>query len=75
MTEKKPKLRIYTVVDVWRGIVVGIRNFRRLKNAQLYMRRLRVQRNLQEDDVQLFEATLPISSQGKLLTQLTKRVE
>ena len=75
MTEKGSKLRIYTVVDVWRGLVVGVRNFRRLKNAEFYRRRLMVQRNLREDDVQLFEATLPFSSRRKLLMQLAKRVE
>jgi hypothetical protein len=51
-------LRIYTVVEVWRGIAVGARNFRRLQNAQKYMVRLRRRRNFMEDDVQLFKGVL-----------------
>ena len=51
-------LRIYTVVEVWRGIAVGARNFRRLDNAKKHMLRLRDRRNLMEDDVQLFKGVL-----------------
>ena len=58
MAQANRNLRIYTVVEVWRGIAVGARNFRRLQNAQKYMVRLRRRRNFMEDDVQLFKGVL-----------------
>ena len=58
MAQASRNLRIYTVVEVWRGIAVGARNFRRLQNAQKYMVRLRRRRNFMEDDVQLFKGVL-----------------
>ncbi|MGA3326230.1 MAG: hypothetical protein ABSF45_17300 [Terriglobia bacterium] len=62
MIRSKTKLQIYTVVDVWRGIAVGATNFRRLRNAQKHVRRLRRHRNMMEDDVKLFETTVYASS-------------
>lgn len=50
--------RVYTVVDVWRGVAVGAYNFRSLRAARVALRRIRRGRNLQEDDVQLFEGTI-----------------
>ncbi len=70
MVRSKTKLQVYTVVDVWRGIAVGARNFRRLRNAQKYERRLRRHRNMMEDDVELFETTIYASS-PKLRTART----
>ena len=61
MTENRIKLRIYTVVEVWRGMAVGAKNFRRLANAEKHMQRLRRRRNLVEDDVQLFESSMALS--------------
>lgn len=58
MIRSKTKLQLYTVVDVWRGIAVGAANFRRLRNAQKHMQRLRRRRNLMEDDIKLFETTI-----------------
>lgn len=60
MRESETKLRIYTVVEVWRGIAVGARNFRRFGNAKTFMQRLRRRHNLAEDDVQLFEGSIRI---------------
>jgi hypothetical protein len=56
----RPSVRapIYTVVDVWRGIAVGAYTFQRLEDAQECMGRLRVGRDLQEDDIRLFEGVL-----------------
>lgn len=62
MILSKTKLQVYTVVDVWRGIAVGATNFRRLRNAQKHVQRLRRHRNLMEDDVNLFETTIYASS-------------
>jgi hypothetical protein len=62
MTRRTSELRLYTVVDVWRGIAAGAKNFRRLGDAQKYMRRLRRGRNLGEDDIQIFENSIRISS-------------
>lgn len=58
MAQNRTKLTIYTVVEVWRGIAAGAKNFRRLRNAQKHLQRLRRQRHLLEDDVQLFETKL-----------------
>jgi hypothetical protein len=58
MIRSKTKLQVYTVVDVWRGIAVGARNFRRLRNAQKHLQRLRRNRNSMEDDVKLFDTTI-----------------
>jgi hypothetical protein len=63
MTRRTYELKLYTVVEVWRGIAAGARNFNRLKNAQNHMRRLRRGRNLAEDDVQLFECPVRLSRQ------------
>ena len=62
MIRSKIKLQVYTVVDVWRGIAVGAKNFRRLRNAQKHVQRLRRDRNMMEDDVKLFETTIYASS-------------
>jgi imidazole glycerol phosphate synthase subunit HisF len=62
MTRSKTKLRIYTVVDVWRGIAVGATDFMRLRNAQKHVQRLRRYRKPMEDDVKLFETTIYASS-------------
>jgi len=64
MIRSKIKLQVYTVVDVWRGIAVGATNFRRLRNAQKHVRRLRRHRNMMEDDVKLFETTIYAPSPG-----------
>jgi hypothetical protein len=61
MIRSKIKLQVYTVVDVWRGIAVGAKNFRRLRNAQKHAQRLRRHRNMM-DDVKLFETTIYASS-------------
>jgi len=58
VTRTRARVPIYTVVDVWRGIAVGAYNFQRLEDARKCMARLRAGRNLQEDDVRLFEAVL-----------------
>jgi len=53
---------IYTVVDVWRGVAVGAKSFTRRGNARKYMQRLRRGRNLEQDDVKVFENTLWLSA-------------
>jgi hypothetical protein len=42
-------------------MAVGARNFRKKENAQRYLQRLRRQRKLAEDDVQLFETAVHLS--------------
>lgn len=56
MTESRNRLRIYTVVEVWRGIAACVKNFRRLRDAERYLQLLRRRHNLAEDDVRLFES-------------------
>lgn len=62
MRRRPHKQKLYTVVEVWRGIAVGAKNFTRLRDAQNHRQRLRKRRNLLEDDVQLFEGSVRISS-------------
>ena len=58
MLKTSQGMRIYTVVDVMRGVAVGAHSFRRLRDARAFMGRLRDGRDLQEDDVQLFASTI-----------------
>jgi len=58
MTRARARAPLYTVVDVWRGIAVGAYSFQRLGDARKCMARLLAGRNLQEDDVRLFEGLL-----------------
>lgn len=60
MTQQNAKLKVYTVVEVWRGIAAGAKIFRKLGDAQKYAQRLRRGRDLQQDDVQVFENTILI---------------
>lgn len=52
---KSRKKQIYTVVEVFSGIAEAAYNFNHLKNAQMYLKQLKKGRNLDEDDVQIFE--------------------
>jgi hypothetical protein len=61
------ELKLYTVVQVWRGFATGAKNFKRLSSAHKYMRRLRQVCNLAEDDVQLFECPIHLSSQKRFI--------
>jgi hypothetical protein len=54
-------LKLYIVVEVWRGIAASAKNFTRMKDAQSHLRRIRRRRNLAEDDFQLFESSVRIS--------------
>lgn len=62
MMRRTHNLRLYTVVEVWRGIAAGAKNFTRLRDAEKYMRRLRQGRNLVDDDVQLFRSSVRVSA-------------
>ncbi len=54
MPKVRTKLKIYTVVEVMRGIAVGSKSFMRIEDAEICCVRLIKQRNLLEDDVQVF---------------------
>ena len=54
-------VRIYTVVEVMRGVAIDAHSFSRLKDARACMRRLREGRDMQEDDVRLFGSTIEVS--------------
>ena len=58
MTQNDTGMRIYTVVEVMRGVAADAYNFRRLKDARMCAKQLCKGRNLDEDDVQLFETTI-----------------
>ena len=57
--------RIYTVVEVVTGIATDALSFRHLKKAYLCAERLRRDRNLDEDDVQIFESRIDHHERGK----------
>jgi hypothetical protein len=60
--QRASSLKLYTVVEVWRGIAASAKNFTRLQDAENYLLRLRQGRNLAEDDVQLFKNSIRIPS-------------
>lgn len=62
MTEVHRGTRIYTVVDVMRGVAVGAHSFRYVRDARACLKRLRSGRSLEEDDVQLFESIIGAST-------------
>lgn len=47
--------RIYTVVTVSRGVAENARSFKHHKDALRYLKQFKKERNLDEDDVQIFE--------------------
>ena len=55
MIKNRSNKQIYTVVEVFRGIAEAAYSFRRLKDAERYLKQLKKERNLDEDDVQIFE--------------------
>ena len=59
------KVQIYTVVEVWRGMAQGARNFRRMRDAQRYMRRLRRRQNPVQDEAALFTGSFPLELNGR----------
>ena len=65
MTKIEPGARIYTVIEVIRGVAVDARNFLRLSDALRCKKRLREGRNLQEDDVQLFASSIGSRARGE----------
>jgi hypothetical protein len=58
VTIRAKKLTIYTVVEVWRGIAQGAKNFKRLRDAKNHMQQVRVRQNPMEDEVALFKGSL-----------------
>jgi len=47
--------KIYTVVNVISGVADTVYNFKYLGTARAFLKRLKKNRNLDEDDVQIFE--------------------
>jgi hypothetical protein len=69
-------MRIYTVVDVMCGVAVEAKSFCRRESAQKYLRKLRRGRNLDEDDVQLFEDNLQTVGENRptILRSVSRRL-
>ncbi len=65
MTDSEVVMRVYTVVEVMSGVAVGAKSFPSLKRAQTYLKKLRQGRNLEEDDVQLFEDKLVLPTRRR----------
>lgn len=67
-------MKVYVVVDVMSGVVVEVKCFRHVEQARACKTRLRKGRNLDEDDVQLFESTIHVSShQGSILAASSQK--
>jgi len=62
MITKKQRIRVYTVVEVWRGLADKAKTFVDLEKARRYLRTARRRHNPLEDDVKLFEGTISLSS-------------
>jgi hypothetical protein len=58
-------MRIYTVVDVMSGVSVGVKSFRRFEQARICLKRRSKGRNLDQDDIQLFEDTVLIPAKRR----------
>jgi hypothetical protein len=56
-------MKVFIVVEVACGVAQGTRCFRRIEDAMTCRKRLRRGRNLEEDDIQLFECVLDDISQ------------
>jgi len=69
MSKTEATVRLYTVVDVMSGVSVGAKSFCDPKQAQKYLKRLRKGRNLDEDDVQVFEDTLVLAAKQRRAAQ------
>lgn len=54
-SENRANKKIYTVVEVFRGIAEATYSFGHLKDAQRHLKQFRKERNLDEDDAQIFE--------------------
>ena len=67
MAKSKRGVRIYTVVDVMSGVAVGVEHFLNSRDAKRRLNRLRIGRDLNEDDVQLFEATMKQADNAPML--------
>jgi hypothetical protein len=65
MIRRTYEMKLYTVVVVWRGFAKDAKNFKSLRNAHKYMRRIRQGCNLTDDDVQLFECPIRVSRQKR----------
>jgi hypothetical protein len=67
MTREQKRIRVYTVVEVWRGLADRARSFVDADRARRYLRSARHRHNLLEDDVKLFDGTITLTAVGKRL--------
>jgi hypothetical protein len=58
MNETQKTRRVYVVVEVLNGVAVDAYSFAQLSAARKCLKQLRKGRNMDEDDVQLFETRL-----------------
>jgi hypothetical protein len=58
MDRQPQSTRLHIVVDVWRGIAVGAHAYRKKTDATRRLRQISRGRNLDEDDVRMFTATV-----------------
>lgn len=65
------RTKVYTVIEVWRGFASTVHTFAGRVDAQLCAEKLSRRRNLDEDDVEIFETTL--TPPGRRRRRLTPR--
>lgn len=58
MLDRSGGTRVYTVVDVMGGFAVGAKTFRRCEDARAWLRRIRRGRDMEKDDIRLFESRI-----------------
>ncbi len=58
MVKNHTTVRVYTVVEVMAGVAVGAYVFTQIKAARACARQLQKERDLLEDDVQIFEGAI-----------------
>lgn len=71
---KRPnRVRLYAVVEVWRGMADDATVFTSLRQAQIFARAAKRRRSPLEDDVQLFECVLPRASAVRRASRAVRR--
>lgn len=58
MTKVDAGMPIFAIAEIIRGVAASSYSFRRIKDSRMCVKRLCKGRNLDEDDVHLFETTI-----------------
>lgn len=64
MRTRTTKVKIYTVVEVWRGMAQSAKSFDNVASAEKYMQRLRKHQNPLDDEAALFKTVLHVKNRS-----------